>query len=189
MVGRWTDKDQARFAGGLNFYVYVNNDPVNFFDQDGREPITLSAIAASVAINAAVGAAFDIAEQMLIDQKSFSCIDWGKVAESAITDGLSGGLGKLRKAGRAANMAKEVGSDLLTAAAKKHSPDQQALKDLVKQQVRSKGHLSRDEAAIVKDWAHEVKYPNFKDHIGENHWVGGDHLHVPGAGATHIKVK
>jgi uncharacterized protein RhaS with RHS repeats len=99
-VGRWTSKDPARFAGGMNFYVYAGNDPVNFFDQDGREPITLTAIAASIALNALSGAVWDIAEQMAVDQRSFSCLDWGQVAQSALRDGLSGGLGKLRSAGK-----------------------------------------------------------------------------------------
>ena len=35
-VGRWTSKDPIGFGGGqANLYVYVGNDPVNFFDPDG----------------------------------------------------------------------------------------------------------------------------------------------------------
>jgi RHS repeat-associated protein len=37
-VGRWLSKDPIRFQGGLNFYVYVNNDPVNLVDASGRFP-------------------------------------------------------------------------------------------------------------------------------------------------------
>jgi len=41
-VGRWTSKDASRFAGGLNFYAYANDDPVNYIDVDGRNPIALA---------------------------------------------------------------------------------------------------------------------------------------------------
>ena len=36
--GRWLDKDPIRFDGGLNFYVYAGNDPVNYIDIDGLKP-------------------------------------------------------------------------------------------------------------------------------------------------------
>lgn len=34
-VGRWSNKDPVRFAGGLNLYAYVDDDPVNFTDPTG----------------------------------------------------------------------------------------------------------------------------------------------------------
>jgi RHS repeat-associated protein len=34
-TGRWLAKDPVRFDGGLNYYGYVNSDPVNYFDRDG----------------------------------------------------------------------------------------------------------------------------------------------------------
>lgn len=36
-VGRWAAKDFARFAGGMNLYGYVLNDPVDFWDDDGMQ--------------------------------------------------------------------------------------------------------------------------------------------------------
>ena len=37
-VGRWVSKDATRFRGGLNFYAYANNDPINWVDRTGRAP-------------------------------------------------------------------------------------------------------------------------------------------------------
>jgi RHS repeat-associated protein len=34
-VGRWTNKDPIRFAGGFNLYDYVGGDPVNWTDPEG----------------------------------------------------------------------------------------------------------------------------------------------------------
>ncbi|GEM_PF-3503642 len=38
MVGRWTSKEPLGFNGSSNFYVYANNDPVNFVDINGLKP-------------------------------------------------------------------------------------------------------------------------------------------------------
>ncbi len=37
-VGRWTTKDPIRFRGGLNFYAYVANNPLNRIDPRGLGP-------------------------------------------------------------------------------------------------------------------------------------------------------
>ena len=47
-VGRWTSKDSSRFSGGMNLYGYALSDPVDFRDQNGRDP-TGSAIGCLIA--------------------------------------------------------------------------------------------------------------------------------------------
>jgi RHS repeat-associated protein len=37
-TGRWQAKDPSGFNGGLNFYGYVFNDPINLIDIDGLAP-------------------------------------------------------------------------------------------------------------------------------------------------------
>jgi RHS repeat-associated protein len=36
-LGRWTSADPAGYVDGVNLYRYVRNNPVSFFDPDGRE--------------------------------------------------------------------------------------------------------------------------------------------------------
>jgi len=38
-TGRWLSKDEAGFAGGANFYLYANDNPVSYVDRDGKFPI------------------------------------------------------------------------------------------------------------------------------------------------------
>lgn len=45
-VGRWTSKDPILFNGGdTNLYGYVINDPVNFIDVDGKNPLVAMVLA------------------------------------------------------------------------------------------------------------------------------------------------
>ena len=53
-VGRFISKDPILFNGGLNLYGYAMNDPVNFIDVTGKNPL---AIAAVIGGGAAAGAA------------------------------------------------------------------------------------------------------------------------------------
>ena len=72
-----------------------------------------------------------------------------------------------------------------------HSPDQQALGELIKEGTRGGRRLSDDDADTVLEWGAELfpspPYGGVRDDRGTGHWIGGDHIHVPGAsGPSHI---
>ncbi len=62
-VGRWTAKDPAGFKGGLNVFVYVEADPVNFVDPHGKWliawPVAVEVGAYALVAVAAIGAAIN----------------------------------------------------------------------------------------------------------------------------------
>lgn len=75
------------------------------------------------------------------------------------------------------------------------TPDQRALKDLVNEvTLRGRKPLTAADRDIVIQWAKETKYPGFRAKPGDlakegNHWVGGPHIHLPGAGrGGHVPV-
>ncbi|MFI0436106.1 MAG: hypothetical protein ACH350_10375, partial [Parachlamydiaceae bacterium] len=67
---------------------------------------------------------------------------------------------------------------------KKHSPDQQALSDLVKQS--GKKGVTNIDADTLLEWANEYEFPARDDRdIIPPHWVGGNHIHI---GPKHVPV-
>jgi RHS repeat-associated protein len=49
-LGRWLTRDPIGYGGGVNLYGYVRNNPANFIDADGLNPISLrSQVAAALA--------------------------------------------------------------------------------------------------------------------------------------------
>jgi RHS repeat-associated protein len=52
-TGRWTSKDPSLFAGGINLYGYSFNDPVNFIDSNGKNPLLIAVGAGAIVGGAA----------------------------------------------------------------------------------------------------------------------------------------
>jgi RHS repeat-associated protein len=102
-TGRWTTKDPIRFIGGdPNLYSYTRTDPVNFVDPAGTDVyyvgfglgafISNSPAAnstAGVAVQSAVGIAYDTATGSLIGFKSTGTSD----ARSDVVSGGGAGFG------------------------------------------------------------------------------------------------
>lgn len=89
-IGRWLTKDPIGFAGtGTNFYAYVGNDPVNFFDPLGLRPNAyFIGGTASVAAggNATIGGGF------VFDTDGNIGFTFNGGGGATIGAGLSGGL-------------------------------------------------------------------------------------------------
>ncbi len=65
-------------------------------------------------------------------------------------------------------------------------PDQDAVIQLAKQAKRT-GGVTEEEAKTLLDWAKEYGVKPAQNHIGSDHWVGGDHIRV--GPINHIPVK
>jgi RHS repeat-associated protein len=85
-VGRWTAKDPILLAGGLNLYAYVDGDPVNRSDPNGRFWW--------IAAGAAVGAGADLGLQLYGNGGDFGNVDWGEVALGGTAGALFGAGGE-----------------------------------------------------------------------------------------------
>lgn len=86
IVGRFTQEDPVGFDGGLNFYAYVANNPVNYVDPQGKW------------INLLIGAGASVATGYLIAKLTGSCYSWKDALFDAGTGALGAGLlGKLSK--------------------------------------------------------------------------------------------
>ncbi|MFN9810450.1 MAG: RHS repeat-associated core domain-containing protein [Deltaproteobacteria bacterium] len=48
-VGQWIQKDPIEYGGGSGLYLYCENDPVNYVDPDGRNPILVGALTGGIA--------------------------------------------------------------------------------------------------------------------------------------------
>jgi hypothetical protein len=76
------------------------------------------------------------------------------------------------------------------------TPDQQALKDIVKEASNNGTKpLSVEDANTVNRWAQETNYPGFRaspnDLASPSNWPGGGyqpHIHLPGTGRHAIPV-
>jgi len=70
-TGRFIHEDPVRFFGGINFYVYSSNNPINNVDPDGLFVINIA--------GAILGAGLSIGFDVLAGRP----IDWGEAAKSA----------------------------------------------------------------------------------------------------------
>jgi len=87
MVGRWTSKEPLGFNGSDNFYVYAENDPVNFVDPDGNF--------AWIAAGALGGAVINVGIDIISKHMSGKEITASSLIASAVSGAISGGMGTI----------------------------------------------------------------------------------------------
>jgi uncharacterized protein RhaS with RHS repeats len=164
VTGRWTTKDPIGFAGGAtNLYAYVGGDPVNFVDPNGLivDPVW---DAASVGYGA-----YSLASNLL-------CGDYEDAAWDAL--GLRLDVGAL-----SLPFVPAVGAAIVKGA--RHSDDAAALVKLAKRAKQT--GVSPEDANTLLNWADEYGVTPAHNHIGTDHWVGGDHIRI--GPVNHIPIK
>lgn len=97
VTGRFLSPDPVQFSPGapqmFNRYSYVNNDPINLRDPDGRCPNCVSA-AIGAGFGALVGGGLELANQLTDDKKGISLSRVGiSAGKGALAGGIIGGTG------------------------------------------------------------------------------------------------
>jgi len=164
-IGRWTSKDPIGLAAGTNVFIYVNNDPVNFVDLIGKNPIAIG-IGAGIAIGRA---ATIIAPRL---------IALAKLANSALSNWLHNENVAPPEENPPAEGDKEGESEQPTDKPKEHSEGEKALNDLLNDLTNSGSKpLSPEDADAALDLGKELGLGT-RDDRKEDHWKGGPHIHI-----------
>ena len=83
--GRWLSRDPMGEYGGINLYGYVDEDPVDATDPNGRWLFVITGL-----VGAAGGAGGDFIVQYIRNGGNLNCVNWGQVGEAAVFGGIAG---------------------------------------------------------------------------------------------------
>jgi len=178
-VGRFISEDPIKFAGGVNFYSFVNGNPVNVIDPYGKQPFAVGSVGALVW----EGAAFDpepITKAILITA-GLGVAAWAiwHAAESANDEGKSESKDGKKCPNSNPSPTKEAGPEDFP-----DNPDDWVPPEGVTEEPRASEATSgkhrqwKDENGnIVRRWDRgEPGQPGWK---GRDHWNTPDGDHIP----------
>ena len=178
---RWLTADPAGCFDCANLYQYVLNNPYRYFDPEGENVIGFLCGMVQIAVGGAI-----IVSGVAIEIATFGgyTFAFGFHEAVGITLVASGCAQAMNNAGDIA-LPKSFQS---SAAEKRHTPDQEAISELVKESGK-KGVTNAD-ADTLLEWANEYDFParddrGKLDEKGEPHWDHGEHIHL---GPKHVKV-
>ena len=80
--GIWLNRDPSSEAGGINLYAMVNNNPINYLDEDGLMPVWLSG-GFHVALHGATGLFLGFASATAVTMFSLVLLDQKSTASAA----------------------------------------------------------------------------------------------------------
>lgn len=180
-LGRWLTTDPAGFVDSFNLYQYALNNPFRYYDPRGESLGGYLLGLGEIVLGGAIMAG-------------------GFALEVITVGGFTVGLGVTTSTGAAlmglglattTHHAQDISfpkSYHISSAEKRHTPDQEALSDLVK--GAGKKGVSNADADTLLDWAKEYDFParddrGKVDEQGKPHWEGGEHIHL---GPKHVKV-
>ena len=169
-TGRFITKDPIGLLGGINPYIYVNNNPTNYIDPYGN-----------IALDAPISIAIGLAALYITNP------EFRKAMETALERGVN----------RIKEISEEIASQcpLFTKNeekseedSKKHTPEQEALVELAKE--AAKNGANEEDAETLVEWGQEYGFPNSRGPESHpNRGEGGSQEHIHVGPINHIPVK
>ncbi len=174
--GRWLTPDPADFADSSNLYQYALNNPFRYLDPHGESVLGFVCGIVQIFAGAAIMASGMALEVITCGAYTPVLGLHEAIGFAVMTSGCAQAVYNAKNISFPRNL---YGNS----AEKRHTPDQEALSELVKE--AGKEGVSDDEADILLDWAEECDFPARDDREKPPHWEGGKHIHL---GPKHVKV-
>jgi RHS repeat-associated protein len=182
-LGRWLTTDPAGFVDSFNLYQYTLNNPFRYYDSRGESLggflCGIGQILAGGVIMA-TGVALEVAT---FGGYTFAIGFHEAAGLALVTSGFSQAMYNAKDVSFNEKSHSRSRDDYSSASNKRHTPDQEAISELVKES--GKKGVSNADADTLLDWAEEYDFPH-RDDRGEDHWEYGKHIHV--GQNKHIKI-